>query len=768
MIWQLWKGFFEKKGGVDIRARIGKKRPTLTLTIRDPKSGRRARLQVPPSETPEMVLTLRKLNGSVRMGDRLKAMQIHRKPLTPRVDADYDERQRLVMRPVYQNGEKAFTAEEIEKGRIKGTRWFWDGTHFRRIGRPARAVASFFDPSAKLVYEGDEIGDFLNEEFDKLSDHVAFRASEKLKKSRIARAALSALKFKIGSSDWYEVDLRFTAGELKIALGEILKIQGKPRYVRRGDVWIELESVEKELKELSKHNLKIDADGIRMHRTDVEEVKREERAAPRRRFRIEVEQIRNLEPAPIPKGLKATLRNYQQTGLDWLWWLRTNRMGGILADDMGLGKTHQSMAALMNAYERGATGPSLVVCPASVVDHWYRKIREFAPTLMPYVHHGSGRMSCIDDFAGLRVVLTTFGLLQRDIPVLSGVDWEYVILDEAHLIKNPTSSSSKAARQLRAKHRLALTGTPIENRPIELWSIMDFAMPGYLGKFERFREEFEDPIVKDGSEEALDKLREKIEPFKLRRLKEDVLDELPSKTEDKIYCEMSRHQEALYKAVVEKRAAKAVANLRGTSGGQGYMDAFATLTRLKQICNHPILALESGDLEKLESGKFEAFKELLQTTLDSGQKVVVFSQYVRMLRIMEQTLREKGVPFSILTGSTRDRADQVRRFHDDPARRVFLCSLLAGGCGIDLQCASVVIHYDRWWNKSKEDQATDRVHRMGQTRGVTVYKLITRRTVEEKIDRLISAKGAMFDAVIQSERDIGKAISREDLIQLLS
>jgi SNF2 family DNA or RNA helicase len=475
----------------------------------------------------------------------------------------------------------------------------------------------------------------------------------------------------------------------------------------------------------------------------------------------------DLAPGPEPKGLRTELRNYQKSGFDWLWWLRQSKFGGILADDMGLGKTYQTMALLTAAYENGATRPSLVVAPASVVDLWQRKIKEHAPTLMPYMHHGSTRLESADEFKPLRVVLTTFGLLVRDVEMLSQVDWEYVILDEAHVIKTATTRTSKAAKRLRPAHRLALTGTPIENRPAELWSIFDFVMPGYLGSFERFKEQYEIPIVKGRNQQALEKLRDRIDPFKLRRLKEDVLDELPPKQEDKIYVEMTAQQEALYKAVCEKRAAQLVRELSDESKPVDYIHVFATLTRLKQICDHPGLVLENGG-EQLESGKFEAFKELLEQCMDCDQKVVVFSQYVEMLKLIEAHLKTAGIGYSMLIGSTKDRGELVSNFNSDPTKRVFVASLLAGGVGIDLQGANVVIHYDRWWNPAKEDQATDRCHRLGQKKNVQVWKLITRRTVEEKIDALISAKAQMFNSIVQTEGDLGKTLSRRELIDLLS
>jgi SNF2 family DNA or RNA helicase len=488
------------------------------------------------------------------------------------------------------------------------------------------------------------------------------------------------------------------------------------------------------------------------------------RTAP---FRVEIENLFDLKPGPEPMGLRSALRPYQRYGYDWLWWLRTSKFGGVLADDMGLGKTHQTMALLTAAYESGAAKPSLVVAPASVVDQWQRKIKEHAPLLMPYLHHGETRLQSAEEFKPLRVVLTTYGLMTRDIETLSQVEWETVVLDEAHLIKTAGTRTARAAKRLRADHRLALTGTPLENRPAELWSIFDFATPGYLGSFEKFRQSYEIPIVKERSLQALEKLRDRIAPFKLRRLKEDVLEELPPKQEDKIYVDMSAQQEALYRTVCEKRSAPLLRELADASRPVDFIHVFATLTRLKQICDHPALVLQNG-ADALESGKFDAFRELLQQCLDCGRKVVVFSQYVEMLKIVEEHLRRSGVGYSSLHGASRNRGEIVSEFNRDPSRRVFVASLLAGGVGIDLQAASVVIHYDRWWNPAKEEQATDRCHRMGQTRSVQVFKLITRRSVEEKIDALISAKAKMFDSIVQTEADLGKALTREELMALLT
>lgn len=705
----------------------GPRRVTITFTDR----GRRLQLQIPAAEAPEVLL-------------QVKPELVRRKPLPARLECDYDDQGRLVLKPRYGD----LTPPVFP---IKGTRWCWTGEAFQKLGMPDRRIARFFDPRAKLIYEGDEIVDFLKADFTQLMASLNFRASERVMRSRVVRPRIASMKVKIGIGRWNDVDLKFSADEHTIALAEVLQAQGRLKYIRKGDVWVEVEQVEKLMEE----------EGIEVH-----EGRPVIPGDRRPRFHaVQVERIRDLKPGPEPAGYRSRLRAYQRAGYDWLWWLRESGFGGILADEMGLGKTHQTMALLLSAYEHGARRPSLVVCPASVVDGWYRKIREFAPTLMPYVHHGQDRFQSAEDFRPLRVVLTTFGLLIRDAAILEQVDWEYVILDEAHLIKNSGTAASRAAKRLVATHRLALTGTPIENRPVELWSIFDFLMPGYLGTLEEFLRNCETPILQQDPA-AIERLRERIYPFCLRRLKSEVLDELPPKQEDKVYCEMTPHQEALYKAVLQRSGA-VLTSLADESRPIDYIHVFATLTRLKQICDHPALAIEGADPDRLESGKFETFKELLGQALDSGQKVVVFSQFVQMLSIIERYLESQGIGYASLHGGTRDRAAATERFRTDPDCRVFVSSLLAGGVGIDLQCASVVIHYDRWWNKAKEDQATDRVHRLGQTRGVQVFKLITRGTLEEKIDRLISTKGAVFDGLIQAEQDLGKVLTRQEMLDLL-
>jgi SNF2 family DNA or RNA helicase len=396
------------------------------------------------------------------------------------------------------------------------------------------------------------------------------------------------------------------------------------------------------------------------------------------------------------------------------------------------------------------------------------KIREFAPALRPYRYYGPDRKPEALRLSGQRAIVTTYTVLARDIDLLAAMDWECVILDEAQYIKTPATQYAQAARRLSARTRLALTGTPIENRLHEIWSIFQYLLPGHLGSAQGFRERFEIPIVRNNDSVAREKLKKLIGPFKLRRLKSEVLQDLPPKVEDVRMCDLSVHQAALYRALVEQDGERLADELRDGGKTIDYISVFSALSKLKRICDHPALVVNGPRAADLSSGKFDVFKELLQEALDSGQKVVVFTQYLQMMEIIEDHLRAIRVDFSEIRGDTRERGEAIRRFNEREECRVFVCSLMAGGVGIDLTSASVVIHYDRWWNAAREDQATDRVHRWGQRRGVQVFKLITRGTLEEKIDKMIVAKGELMNSIVDVDVGSFRRFDRDELIDLLT
>jgi hypothetical protein len=465
------------------------------------------------------------------------------------------------------------------------------------------------------------------------------------------------------------------------------------------------------------------------------------------------------------------LRHYQRRGLGWFRFLARLGLGGCLADDMGLGKTATTLAHLL---ER--PGPHLVVCPLSVVHNWESEAARFTPTLRVVVHHGSGRVRGesepeADDnhlAAGADLVVTTYGLLPRDLAHLAGVEWSTVVFDEAQMIKNPATHAARAARRLKAGQKLALTGTPVENRLAELWSILDTVNPGLLGSREQFRHRYSKPIERNGDREATARLRRITQPFILRRSKADrkLVPDLPDKIEQVAWAGLTREQAVLYQHVVDQLLVDA----SSTTGMKRRGLVLAALTRLKQICNHPAHALGDGSRLAGRSGKLARYDELVDELLDVGERALVFTQFREMGELLRRHAAERlqlRVPF-LHGGVSRTRRDaMVAGFQAGEGPPLLLISLKAGGTGLNLTAAGQVIHYDRWWNPAVEDQATDRAWRIGQSRTVVVHKLVCEGTVEERIAALIDEKRALADAVVGSGEAWLSELSTDDLRELV-
>lgn len=463
-------------------------------------------------------------------------------------------------------------------------------------------------------------------------------------------------------------------------------------------------------------------------------------------------------------GLVGRLRSYQVTGVRWLTFLYEHGLSGLLCDDMGLGKTHEAMALMAVVRNTNSKAKYLVVCPTSVIYSWQEKLAKYMPHLTVHTHHGTGRSLEESD-----ILLTSFGIWRNEVETLKSLYFDLAIFDEVQIAKNRSSRTNKALRQVRASMKLGLTGTPIENALWELKALFDLVLPGYLPTDTEFRDRFVYPIEKQVSEKAKESLLRLIRPFILRRRKVDVLQDLPPKTEEVAHCSLSKDQQALYTQAVAEMRGELLPQLTDSGSPMPYVHIFALLTRLKQICDHPAIPMQDVENYHLhESGKWDLFVELLNEALSSGQKVVVFTQYLTMLDIMELYLRQTDVPYASIRGSTRDRPAELRRFNNDPDCLVFLGSLQAIGLGVDLTAGSVVIHYDRWWNAAREDQATDRVHRIGQTRGVQVFKLITLNTFEERIDELIRKKAKLMNEIVTvDDQTLIKTLTREELLDLL-
>lgn len=485
-------------------------------------------------------------------------------------------------------------------------------------------------------------------------------------------------------------------------------------------------------------------------------------------FREMVKGFKTVKDADfeVPAGLKKVMRSYQKMGYRWLRMLEAYQFGGILADDMGLGKTLQVIAVLLAAKQEGKTGTSLVVTPASLVFNWGEEISRFAPGLKYQLVTGTQeeRRQKLEQAEEYDVLVTSYDLLKRDVEHYEKLEFTYQIIDEAQYIKNHTTAASKAVKVINSQTRYALTGTPIENRLSELWSIFDYLMPGFLYGYEAFKKEFETPIVKYEDGDAMNRMRRMVAPFILRRLKEDVLKDLPEKLEEARFVKFETSQQHLYDAQVTHMRQK-LAMQGGEEFQKHKMEVLAELMRLRQICCDPRLCFDNY---QGESAKLDSCMELVKSAVDGGHKVLLFSQFTTMLGLFEQQLEQEGISYYMITGSTpkEKRLQLVKSFNEDDTK-VFLISLKAGGVGLNLTGADVVIHYDPWWNLAVQNQATDRAHRIGQTRRVTVFKLIAKGTIEEKIAKLQETKKELSDQIIQGDANQLSRMTKEDFLELL-
>lgn len=579
------------------------------------------------------------------------------------------------------------------------------------------------------------------------------------------------VSFNVSSGiDWFDVDGVVHFGETQVKLKEVRRaVRRKERYVKLADgsigeipaEWLEKYRYLFSMAEDSGEGLRLASAQVTLLDQLLLEGDRIQADDEFQRRRENLRRFSEIEARNLPEGLKANLHPYQKSGFDWLHFLHEYGFGGCLADDMGLGKTVQALAFLQSLAEsHEAKAATLLVLPRSLVFNWEREAARFTPGLRLLNHAGATRVKDLAAFDEYDLVLTTYGILLRDIEMLRQHRFHYVILDEAQAIKNPVSQSAKAARLLQADHKLTLTGTPVENSTLELWSQFSFLNPGLLGNLEHFRTEFAGAIEKRQDENAAAFLRRLVHPFILRRTKDQVARDLPPRTERILYTEMEPGQKKLY----EKTRDFYRAQIMGLVDKEGIQDArmkiLEGLLRLRQISNHPRLVEPDS---KAASGKFETLLETLDTLRAEGHKALVFSQFVTMLSLVRESLDAAHVPYAYLDGKTTDRQGRVDDFQNNPDLPLFLISLKAGGVGLNLTAADYVIHIDPWWNPAVEMQATDRTHRIGQDKPVFVYKLITRDTVEEKILLLQDRKRALVSQLISTEGGFFKNLTRQDI-----
>ncbi len=656
-----------------------------------------------------------------------------------------------------------------------------EGEGFHELPVDSRLPERVRHPS---IIEGDSLALFLNYELEGLRDYATSIDPRLTKPDSLKLVATSILEADATGKGWYGLKLSYRSEKGLVSVSTLWTLlKQKKRFAFTEAGLIDLEEKRFHWLKMLKKN-RIDRRSnitvlstmelIRLNAFESIEVHKSKGAD----YEHSVELLKELTEFRIPEepdltGLTSSLRPYQQIGVRWLWFLYHHSLSGLLCDDMGLGKTHQAMAlmaAIVNRFKQRQEGPRhfLIVCPTSVLFHWQEKIATFLPGMRVCTFYGLNR-SLKEFHEQYDVLLTSYGIWRLEHELLSNVPFELAIFDEIQIAKNHNSRVHASLLSVNASMRIGLTGTPIENHLRELKSLFDIVLPTYMPSDADYREFFVKPIEKEHDIHRRALLSRFIKPFVIRRKKEDVLLDLPEKTEEVAHCGLSAEQVELYDQVIAKSRDQILEELENDKTPIPYIHIFSILTSLKQVCNHPAAFMKRPETyREHESGKWDLFVELLNEARDSQQKVVVYSQYLAMLDIIEDHLNEQGIGFATIRGSTMDRGQQVHRFNHDPGCEVFVGSLQAAGLGVDLTAASVVIHYDRWWNAARENQATDRVHRIGQTRGVQVFKLVTKGTFEERIDEMIAKKAKLMDEVVGADdHQILKALDRNEIIELL-
>jgi hypothetical protein len=626
------------------------------------------------------------------------------------------------------------------------------------------ATETFLDTLAAAWPERPAEADFLgNPAF-----HRLFMSPRQLRPRLIVKGS---------GIDWLSVSAEWEQESLKLTAADLQRLQtATGRFVKLPDAgWVELDSgavqsAHEAMAEMGVDGLIPVAQKVGLEQVahlDDQALQRFSDSPQAKALRERLKNFRAVPVVELPRGIQAELRPYQRDGFDFLCHLSQIRLGGILADDMGLGKTVQTLAWLTWLKERNVKNPkpSLVICPASVLHNWRREANRFAPeTKVLVLESGAARHNLRKQIPQHDLIVTNYSLLRRDLEELQKFAFRSVILDEAQFIKNPGAQVTHSVKQLKSEHRLALTGTPLENRLLDLWSIVDFVQPAYLGNQEQFAETYEPrgENAEAAQRIARKRLSARLRPLLLRRLKRHVAKDLPDRIEQRRDCELGEDQRKLYLAELRRSREQVMKTVAEKGLNKSKIHVLAALTRLRQICCHPKLVGSDS-----ASGKTETLFELLDLLTAEGQKVLVFSQFVQMLELLEQECRQRQIPTHILTGQTKDRQEVVGAFQADQNASVFLLSLRAAGTGLNLTTASYVVLYDPWWNPAVEAQAIDRSHRIGQTQTVNAYRLISPGTVEEKIWELQQSK-AQTIADVLGEEGFARSLSKADLEYLFA
>ncbi|MDZ5608904.1 DEAD/DEAH box helicase [Bacillus pseudomycoides] len=669
--------------------------------------------------------------------------------------------------------------KETQEGFGKLVPWLQEDGHFRAELYETEAWNFLTEASNELLAAGVDI--LLPSWWQNL------KATKPKLRVQLKQSTNQTQSF-FGMNTLVDFDWRVSTDGIDLSESEFFDlVEQNKRLFNLNGQWMRLdpafiEEVKKLMKRADKYGLEM-KDVLQQHLSSSAEAEIVEEDNPFTDIEIELDgyyeelfqkllHIGDIPKVPIPSSLQATLRPYQKHGVEWLLYLRELGFGALLADDMGLGKSIQTITYLLYVKEnRLQTGPALIVAPTSVLGNWQKEFERFAPNLQVQLHYGSNRSkgdSFKDFLQGTDVVLTSYALAQLDEEELNAQCWDAIILDEAQNIKNPQTKQSRAVRNLRANHKIALTGTPMENRLAELWSIFDFLNHGYLGSLGQFQRRFVTPIEKDRDEAKIQQVQRFISPFLLRRTKQDqtVALNLPDKQEQKAYCPLTGEQASLYEQLVQDT----LQNVEGLTGIERRGFILMMLSKLKQICNHPALYLKEEVPKDIvqRSMKTQTLMDLIENIKDQNESCLIFTQYIGMGNMLQKILEEKfGQRVLFLNGSVpkTERDKMIEQFQNG-TYDIFILSLKAGGTGLNLTAANHVIHYDRWWNPAVENQATDRAYRIGQKRFVHVHKLITTGTLEEKIDEMLERKQSLSSAIITSDSWMTE-LSTDELKELL-
>jgi len=738
----------------------------------DPKRG----FVFPEKDVPEVLSYLR-AKATVALAPNARQIRVDNRPLQ-RIHNVEEKGQHIEIRTALTDPDGTVRIENASQARFVENSQFAHAPegYFKK---PADKKYKTFRPEiGTSVLSGDQIPLFLLYDLKKLQADSRTHVEPRVLAQRVITESFTPKVSLHVDGPWLWFDVRYEAERFKVQYETIEKLSARQEFVRKEDTWIkvdrdvhkrvanqidripELDRVEAHFRTPTRNYYEVQNLLAAVAHIDFSQAYA--------RFIQSLADFTQIEEQPLPYSLRQAekVRTYQRHGYDWLCFLNKYGLNGILADEMGLGKTLQTLACLLEAHSKADAGTSLIICPPSALSAWEDDLRKFtSPTDFRVGRYlSTNRNEIIRDLKHYDCLLTTYTIVRNDIDTLSRVAWEYVVLDEAQKIKNYETATAKACKNLIVKHKLAVTGTPIENRLSELWSLYDFLMPSYLRGYTHFRETFEIPIMKHGSRQATNELKKKIGPFKLRRLKSQVETELPEKIYLDRYCELTPEQVQLYR----EYALREQDRIKQLPGDVVRIDTtiLEAILRLKQICCHPALIKKNFEEIYERSGKLQGFVEILEELAENEEKALIFSQFTGMLEILQRVLRDKQLNYFYLDGSTslKARQDLKDRFQKGEVP-FFLISLRAGGVGMTLTEANCVVHYDRWWNPAVEDQATDRVHRIGQDKPVKMFRIHTVGTIDERISELLVKKKDLFDAVIDVD-DLKKEVTKDQLLAL--